>query len=68
MSKKRCIFCKEQISEIDFTDKEKLSKFLSESGAILPIRRTHLCAKHQRQMKKAVKRARSLGLLPFVLE
>lgn len=68
MSKRRCIFCKEGIREIDFTDKEKLSRFLTDSGKILPSRRTHLCAKHQRRMKKAIKRARHLGLLPFVLQ
>jgi len=68
MSKRRCIFCKEGIIEIDFTDKEKLSKFLTDSGKISSSRRTHLCAKHQRKMKKAVKRARNLGLLPFMLQ
>ena len=53
---------------IDFTDKELLSKFMTESGKILPRKRTRLCAKHQRQVKKAVKRARNLGLLPFVVK
>jgi small subunit ribosomal protein S18 len=68
MPKKKCLFCKENIIEIDFTDKELLSRFLSETGKIYSKRKTHLCSKHQRKMKKAVKRARVLGLLPFVVQ
>jgi len=66
--RRKCLLCKEQVLAIDFTDKELLSKFMTESGKILPRKRTRLCAKHQRQVKKAVKRARNLGLLPFVVK
>jgi len=68
MSKQRCIFCKKQVEEVDFTDKELLAKFLSPAGKILPHTRTRFCLKHQRKLKKAIKRARILGLLPFVLK
>lgn len=62
-----CYFCRQNIKEIDYKDVETLKKFLSGQMKIYPRRKTGLCAKHQRQLKKAVKRARQLGLLPFTL-
>lgn len=68
MSKARCYLCKENVIEVDFTDKELLLHYINESGKISSRRRTRLCAKHGRQVKRAVKRARNLGLLPFMIE
>ncbi|MCD6422474.1 30S ribosomal protein S18 [bacterium] len=65
---KKCRLCQQKVLAIDFSDKELLRQFMSESGKILPRKRTKLCAKHQRQVKKAIKRARNLGLLPFVVK
>lgn len=68
MSKAKCYLCKENVVEVDFTDMELLLHYLSESGKINSRRRTKLCAKHGRQVKRAIKRARCLGLLPFMVE
>lgn len=50
---------------VDYKDFETLRKFISPEGKILPSRRSGLCAKNQRKLTKAIKRARSVGLLPF---
>ena len=63
--KKVCIFCGEKAQKIDYKDVSTLRKFISERGKILPRRITGTCAKHQRELCKAVKRARMLALLPF---
>ncbi len=64
--KKICVYCSKHEDEIDYKDIARLSKFVSEKGKILPRRNTGLCAKHQRQLANAVKRAREMALLPFV--
>ncbi|HDJ30518.1 30S ribosomal protein S18 [bacterium] len=61
-----CYFCQRNIKEIDFKDTKVLKKFISASFKIKPRKKTGLCSKHQRQLTKAIKRARFLGLLPFV--
>ncbi|HJK87285.1 MAG TPA: 30S ribosomal protein S18 [Candidatus Megaira endosymbiont of Hartmannula sinica] len=53
---------------IDYKNYEVLKKFISEGGRILPSRITNVCAKRQRQLSKAIKRARIAGLLPFVFK
>jgi len=58
-----CYFCQRNIKEIDYKDTDTLSRFISGLFKIKPRKRTGLCAKHQRQLSKAVKRARHLGLL-----
>jgi len=58
-----CYFCKRNIKEIDFRDQELLKKFLTGLGKIKRRDRTGLCARHQRKLSQAVKRARHLGLL-----
>ncbi len=63
----QCYFCLHSIKEIDYKDVSILKRFLSGQMKIYPRRKTKLCAKHQRMLKKAVKRARILGLLPFVI-
>jgi len=63
--RKLCVFCSENATEVDYKDEAKLSKFITERGKILPRRVTGTCAKHQRKLTKAVKRARVLSILPF---
>ena len=60
-----CYFCQKNIKEIDFKDTELLRRFISGLAKIKPKKRTGVCAKHQRQLSKAIKRARHLGLLPY---
>ena len=62
--KKVCLFCQEK-STIDYQETNKLRKFISEGGKILPRRMTGTCAKHQRELAVAIKRARVAALLPF---
>jgi len=62
-----CAVCKKEIT-LDYKDAETLKKFTSERGRILPRSRTRLCAKHQRHLSEQLKRARFLGLLPFVVK
>lgn len=62
---KNCLFCKENIIP-DYKDAEVLSKFISERARILSAVKTGVCASHQRQLSRAIKRARFLALLPFV--
>lgn len=63
---KECFFCKEKKNP-DFMDYETLKKFTSERGKILSRQRTGVCSKHQRKLTTAVKRARLLAFLPFVV-
>ena len=65
--KKVCLFCQEK-STIDYKETNKLRKFISEGGKILPRRMTGTCAKHQRELAVAIKRARIAALLPFKAE
>ena len=60
-----CYFCIKNIKEIDYKETEVLSRFTSGLGKIRAKKRTGLCSKHQRQLAKAIKRARHLGLLPY---
>ncbi len=64
--KKVCQFCAEKIDYIDYKDTARLRKYVSERSKILPRRITGTCAKHQRQVTIAVKRARQIALLPYV--
>jgi len=66
--KKVCAYCADKNLEIDYKQVEKLRKYVSEKGKILPRRVTGLCAKHQRDITLAVKRARHIALLPFTAE
>ncbi len=66
--KKVCNFCVEKVDEIDYKDVEKLKKYVSDKGKILPRRVTGTCAKHQRKVTEAIKRARTIALLPFTVE
>lgn len=64
--KRLCRFCETGDVYIDYKDEKKLAKFTSEQGKIIPRRVTGTCAKHQRQLALAIKRARHLALLPYV--
>lgn len=64
--KKVCAFCIDRAEFIDYKDAGKLRKYLSERAKILPKRVTGTCAKHQREMTVAIKRARHIALLPYV--
>ena len=64
--KKVCKFCADRIEKVDFRDTIRLAKFTSERGKILPRRVAGNCAKHQRQLARAIKRARTIALMPFV--
>jgi small subunit ribosomal protein S18 len=66
--KKRCPFTAAGIKHIDYKDIETLTKFITERGKILPRRITGVSAHHQKQLARAVKRARHMALIPFVAE
>lgn len=63
--RKVCIYCADGLKDVDYKDIAKLRKFMTEKGKILPARQTNLCAKHQRQVASAIKRARYMALLPY---
>nr|WP_232282854.1 MULTISPECIES: 30S ribosomal protein S18 [unclassified Roseiflexus] len=60
------MFCADQIRVVDYKDVKRLQRCMSERGKILPRRRTGVCARHQRSLTVAIKRARHMALLPFV--
>jgi len=64
--KKVCTFCVEKADSIDYKDIAKLRKYVTEKGKILPRRQTGTCARHQRMVTNAIKRARFMALLPYV--
>ncbi len=66
--KKNCSFCNDKIECLDYKDVSKLKRFLSEAGKILPRRITGTCAKHQRMLSNAVKKARESGLMAYVFD
>lgn len=66
--KKVCVFCVDKVNDIDYKEIGRLRKFITERGKILPRRISGNCAKHQRQMTAAIKRARSIALLPYTAE
>lgn len=63
--KKVCHFCVDRVEEIDYKDVARLRKYVSERAKILPRRTTGTCAKHQRALTTAIKRARQIALLPY---
>lgn len=66
--RKVCAFCVDKVECINYKDVAKLKRYMSERGKILPRRMTGTCAKHQRQLTEAIKRARHIALLPFTAE
>jgi small subunit ribosomal protein S18 len=67
-SRKRCVFCEQKISQLDYKQVDWLRSFMTDRGKIRPRRQTGTCARHQRQLSVAIKRARHLALLPFVVK
>ena len=63
--KKVCAFCQNKVDASDYKDINTLKKYITEGGKILPRRMTGVCAKHQRVLATAIKRARLVDLLPF---
>lgn len=68
MKRKVCNFCVEKSTSIDYKDVPKLKKYLSERSKILPRRITGTCAKHQRELTIAIKRARHIALIPYTTD
>lgn len=66
--KKICSFCVDKMTAIDYKDVPRLKKYVSERGKILPRRISGNCAKHQRLLTTAIKRARYIALLPYTAE
>jgi len=66
--KKVCSFCVDKVDSIDYKELGRLRKYVTERGKILPRRISGNCAKHQRQLTIAIKRARIVALLPFTAE
>ena len=63
--KKICSFCEDKSSHIDYKDVNKLKKYITERGKILPRRISGNCSKHQRELTIAIKRSRQVALLPY---
>ena len=63
---KQCLFCIEKERKADYKDPQTLRRFMSQRAKILKPKRTGACAKHQRQVANAIKRARFMGLVPYI--
>ncbi len=61
-----CYFCVNNIKEVDYKDPDTLRRFMSSYAKIRPRRKSHVCSKHQRQLARAIKRARIMALVPFI--
>ena len=66
--KRVCNFCIDGVERIDYKDVSKLRKYITERGKIIPRRISGNCARHQRQLTIAIKRARNIALLPFTAD
>ena len=66
--RKVCSFCVDKIDQIDYKDVARLRKHTTERGKIMPRRMSGVCAKHQRELAKAIKCARTVALLPYVAD
>ena len=66
--RKVCVFCSDENQKIDYKDANLLRKYISERGKILPRRITGNCAKHQRELTVAVKRARHIAIIPYTTD
>ncbi len=66
--KKVCNFCAERVQRVDYKEVSRLRRFVSERGKILPRRVTGTCARHQRRLATALKRARHVALLPYTAD
>jgi small subunit ribosomal protein S18 len=67
-NRKVCVFCENNQSKIDYKDYKFLRKFITEQGKMIPGFVTGVCSRHQRKLGKAIKRARNIALLPFIVD
>jgi small subunit ribosomal protein S18 len=65
--KKRCQFCKDEVKLIDYKDVQMLRKYTTDRGKIKPRRVTGVCTQHQHDLANAIKRAREMALIPYVV-
>ena len=65
-AQKSCPFCETRVRFIDYKDDRTLGRFITDHGTILPSRLSGVCARHQRQLSLAVKRARFLAIIPYI--
>jgi small subunit ribosomal protein S18 len=65
-TRKACPFCESRVHYVDYKDDRNLGRFITDHGKILPSRLSGVCARHQRQLASAIKRARYLALLPYM--
>ena len=68
LRRKKCRFCQDKIEEIDYKDIARLRRFTTDRGKILPRRISATCPKHQRQLARAIKRARQVLIIPHVVK
>jgi small subunit ribosomal protein S18 len=66
--RKVCLFCADKLVSIDYKDPKLLSRFITERGKMVPSRITGVCAPHQRALARAIKQARQIALLPFLVQ
>ena len=66
--RKVCNFCVDKIQGVDYKDVSRMRRFITERGKILPRRITGNCARHQRQLTRAIKRARIVALMPYTID
>ena len=66
MIRRPCRFCSEKAEHIDYKDLERIGRYVTDRGKIIPSRLTGTCAWHQRALTRAIKRARFMALLPYV--
>ena len=66
--RKVCYYCAEKIHVLDYKDTSKFKRFMSDRGKIVPKRNSGICAKHQRMLAMAIKRARFIGVLPYTMD
>ncbi len=66
--RKVCAFCADKVEHIDYKDVNRLRKFTTERGKIMPRRMSGVCAKHQRELAGAIKRSRQVALMPYVAD
>ncbi len=64
--KRPCRFCSDKVESVDYKDLERIGRYVTDRGKIIPSRLTGTCAKHQRVLTRAIKRARFMALLPYV--
>ncbi len=68
LRKKKCRFCLDKNLKIDYLDPQFLRRFTTERGKIVPSRISGCCARHQRKLTKAIKRARNIAIMPYLAE